>query len=156
MRKFALVCLVTASALAGCTEPNAPPPATRAEANAGLAVATPAGAACGTYGLMDRDGNGHISHAEWDAYRAGAYTAWDVNHDGRISRSEFQNCWYGGGFYPATAYNRDYWNYYYNAFDPNNTGYITAEDFFGNRTWVAIDRNNNGVIDDDEWTFWPR
>jgi hypothetical protein len=156
MRKFALACLVTASAVAGCTEPNAPPPATRAEANAGLAVATPAGAACGTYGVMDRDGNGHISHAEWDAYRAGAYTAWDVNHDGRISRSEFQNCWYGGGFYPATAYNRDYWNYYYNAFDPNNTGYITADDFFGNRTWGAIDRNNNGVIDDDEWTFWPR
>ena len=33
--------------LAGCE--TAPAPATRAEANAGLAMSTPAGAACGTY-----------------------------------------------------------------------------------------------------------
>lgn len=155
MRKLILVLLASTAGLAGCAT-GTTPPATRAEANAGLAMTTPAGAVCGTYGLMDRDGNGHISRAEWDAYRAGAYTGWDVDRDGRISRTEFQNCWYGGGFYGPAYYNRDNWTYYYSAFDPANTGYITTTDFFGDRTWTAIDRNGNGVIDDTEWTWWPR
>ena len=155
MRTIALTALaVTVMGLTACAE-TGEPPATRTEANMRLAAASPAAAACGTYGLIDRDGNGHISRAEWDAYRAGAYSAWDVDHDGRISRAEFQNCWYGGGFYAPANYNRDYWTYYYNAFDPNNTGYITAENFFGSGTWTAIDRNGNGVIDDDEWVWWP-
>lgn len=155
MRKLVSIALGAAAlTLAGCAE-TGEPPATRAEANARLAVATPAGQVCGTYGLMDQNGDGHISRAEWDNYRAGAYSAWDVDHDGRISRAEFQNCWYGGGFYGANYYNRDYWTRYYSAFDPSNTGYITQDAFFGTGTWTAIDRNANGVIDDDEWVWWP-
>ena len=139
--------------LAGCATYDTPP-ASRSEANAALASGGPASSACGTYGLMDRNGDGHISRAEWDAYRAGAYSAWDTNHDGRISREEFQNCWNGNGFYAPTYYNRDYWTNYYNAFDPDHTGYINQDQFFGDRSWNAIDRNGNGVIDDNEWTWW--
>src|SRR3569832_782509 len=138
MRTIALTALAaTVMGLTACAE-TGEPPATRTEANMRLAAASPAAAACGTYGLIDRDGNGHISRAEWDAYRAGADSAWDVDHDGRISRAEFQNCWYGGGFYAPANYNRDYWTYYYNAIDPNKTGYNTHEKFFGNGAWTAI------------------
>jgi hypothetical protein len=155
MRKTSLAALAATTAmLAACTTTE--PPATRAEANAGLSTASAAGSVCGTYGLMDKDGNGHISKAEWDAYHAGAYTGWDTDHDGRISRAEFERCYAANGFYGAGYYEPDYSTNYYSAFDPNNTGYVTADDFFGDRTWVAIDRNNNGVIDDDEWTWSAR
>ena len=155
MRSLTLgVLLASTAALSACE--TAGPPATRAEANAGLATTTAAGAVCGTYGLMDRDGNGHISKAEWDAYRVGAYSGWDANHDGRISRAEFQNCYASNGFYGPTYYKTDYGTNYYTAFDPQNTGYISQDAFFGDGTWTALDRNNNGVIDDDEWTWWQR
>ena len=154
MRALTLtVLLAGTAALAACTTTEAP--ATRAEANAGLATTSAAGSVCGTYGLMDRDGNGHISRAEWDAYRMGAYTGWDTDHDGRISRAEFQNCYASNGFYAPTYYNRDYWTNYYSTFDPQNTGYISQDAFFGAGTWTSLDRNNNGVIDDNEWTWWP-
>ena len=155
MRIPALAALAATTALlAACTTVDAP--ATRAEANAGLATASSAGAVCGTYGLMDRDGNGHISKAEWDAYRTGAYTGWDSDHDGRISRAEFNNCYASNGFYGPAYYKSDYASNYYSAFDPGNTGYVTADDFFGDKSWVAIDRNGNGVIDDNEWTWWVK
>lgn len=153
MSRTALAALAATTALLSACATTAPP-ATRAEANMGLATSTRAASICGTYGLMDKDGNGHISRAEWDAYRAGAYSGWDSNGDGRISRTEFERCYEANGFYDPAYYNRAYWTNYYSAFDPNNTGYIVADDFFGDRTWVAIDRNNNGVIDDNEWTWW--
>jgi len=110
--------------------------------------------ACGTYGMVDSDNDGFIEASEWNAYRSGAYSYWDANADGRISRTEFQNCWYGGGFYNASAYNRDYWSNYWSAFDANNDGYLSNEEYWGSAAWARMDRNNNGRIDANEYRWW--
>ena len=123
---------------------------------AGCATYAPATAynACGTYGMIDADNDGYVESSEWNAYRTGAYGSWDVNRDGRISRSEFQNCWYGGGFYSASAYNRDYWSNYWSAFDTNNDGYLSNDEYWSGAAWSRMDRNGNGRIDSDEWRWW--
>lgn len=131
--------LVGTAALAGCMTVA---PVTTAEA-------------CGTYGMVDANNNGFIESGEWNTYRTGAYTNWDVNRDGRISRTEFQNCWYGGGFYNASAYNRDYWNNYWTAFDANGDGYLSNNEYWSSAAWTKMDRNNNGRIDSDEYRWWP-
>lgn len=110
--------------------------------------------ACGNYGYIDRDGDGYIENNEWNAYRAGAYSHWDANRDGRISRTEFQNCWYGGGFYASNYYNRDYWNPYWTAFDANRDGYLSSDEYWSAAAWARMDRNRNGRIDADEYRWW--
>lgn len=108
-------------------------------------------ATCGTYGLVDRNGDGRISTDEWNAYRTSGYASWDVNHDGRIDRNEYANCWYGGGFYPK--YNRATWEPSYRAFDVNGDGYLSADEYWGTTAWSQYDRNHDGVIDSSEWPW---
>ena len=139
MRKLMLPLLVAGTAaLASCaTDPT-----------------TTAGAACGTYGMVDQNNDGYIEAGEWNAYRTGAYSYWDMNRDGRISRTEFQNCWQGGGFYASNYYNRDYWGNYYSAFDANGDGYLDSNEYWGTAAWTRMDRNRNGRIDADEYRWW--
>ena len=91
---------------------------------------------------------------EWNAWRTSGYSYWDMDRDGRISRTEFQNCWYGGGFYRADYYNRDYWTNYWTAFDANNDGYLSADEYWSAAAWARMDRNANGRIDPNEWRWW--
>ena len=141
MRKLIIPLLLAGSAtLAGCM--TADP------------AATAAARACGGYGYVDQDNDGWVEANEWNAYRAGGYSAWDTNQDGRISRTEFQNCWYGGGFYQTNYYNRDYWTNYWTAFDANNDGYLSNDEYWSAAAWTRMDRNNNGRIDSDEWRWW--
>ena len=109
---------------------------------------------CGTYGLVDRNGNGFIESDEWNMYRTSAYGSWDANRDGRISRTEFQNCWYGGGFYAANYYNRDFWSNYWSAFDANRDGFLDSNEYWSSAAWTRMDRNRNGRIDADEYRWW--
>jgi hypothetical protein len=109
-------------------------------------------AACGSYGMMDRNGDGFVSQTEWNNYRTGAYGAWDLNRDGRISRSEFGSCWYGGGFY--TGYDRDAYNNYWTAFDANGDGYLSSSEYYSAAAWARMDVNGNGRIDANEWRWW--
>jgi hypothetical protein len=142
MRKLALSALLaTSAALAGCVTVPATPVAA-------------AGNVCGNYGYVDVNNDGFISGSEWNTYRTSTYSNWDTNADGRISQSEFQNCWYGGGFYRDAYYNRDYWNQYWSAFDANRDGYLSNDEYWSAQTWTRIDRNNNGRIDSDEWMWW--
>ncbi|HEV2079037.1 MAG TPA: hypothetical protein VGR19_03945 [Allosphingosinicella sp.] len=138
MRKLMLpVLLAGAAALGGC-----------------VAADTRAYQACGTYGLVDRNGNGFIESGEWTMYRTSAYGSWDSNRDGRISRAEFQNCWYGGGFYAANYYNRDHWGNYWSAFDANRDGFLDSNEYWSSAAWARMDRNRNGRIDPDEYRWW--
>ena len=111
-------------------------------------------AGCGTYGFVDRDGDGFVEADEWTAYRAGAYGAWDVNRDGRIDQTEFQNCWRGGGFYAPAYYDAAHWDRYWSAFDANNDGWLSADEYWSASTWARLDRNANGRIEADEWSWW--
>ena len=139
MRHLALIALMgSAAALAGCatTAPVA------------------AGGICGTYGYVDINNDGMISGDEWNIYRTSAYTGWDVNQDGRISRSEFENCYRAGGFYRDPYYNADYWTNYWTAFDANGDGYLSNDEYWSATAWTRADRNGNGMIDSDEWVWW--
>lgn len=145
MRNLALGLLLagTATALAGC----ATYPAARA---------TAANTACGTYGYIDVNNDGFITGDEWNTYRTNAYGYWDVDKDGRISRSEFENCWRGGGFYREAYYQPNYWSNYWTAFDANNDGYLSSDEYWSAAAWSRIDANGNGRIDSSEWVWWPR
>ena len=115
-----------------------------------------AGSVCGTYGYVDVNNDGFISGDEWNTYRTSGYGFWDANKDGRISRSEFENCYRAGGFYREAYYNPDYWTNYWTAFDANNDGFLSADEYWSAAAWGRIDRNANGRIDADEWVWWTR
>ena len=140
MHKLLLPALLAgAAALAGCA--TAPPPVVAA------------GNACAT-GSIDANGDGAVTSAEWNGWRATGYSYWDTNKDNRIDRSEFQACYMAGGFYPASAYNSAYWDRYWTAFDANGDGFLSADEYWSTRAWSTIDRNGNGIIDSAEWTWW--
>ena len=140
MRDIALVSLlVGAAGLAACA-PVAEP-------------ATASNTVCGTYGYVDVN-DGFITGDEWNTYRTNAYGFWDTNKDGRIARSEFENCYRAGGFYRDAYYSPDYWTNYWTAFDANGDGYLSADEYWSAATWTRIDRNHNGRIDSDEWVWW--
>jgi predicted small secreted protein len=146
MRKLAITLLASATMLAGCNTVRGVGRDVESVAEAfdpGHTYAT-----CGSYGLIDRNGDGRISGEEWNAYRAAAFAAWDANGNGRVGQREFANCWYGGGFW--SSYNRPNWRPAFDAFDLNRDGFITADEFFGTSAWSRLDPNNTGYI-----TAWP-
>ncbi len=102
-------------------------------------------------GPIDADADGRISTSEWNAYQTSGYASWDVNHDGRISRAEYANCWYGGGFYPK--YNRATWQPSYSAFDTNHDGWLSSQEYWNAAVWAQYDRNHDGVLDASEWPW---
>lgn len=107
-------------------------------------------APCGSTRL-DANNDGRVSNAEYDAYRAGAYSGWDTNRDGRISRSEYADCWYGGGFY--STYQRQAYEPSWTSFDANNDGYLSSDEYYSASQWARLDRNGDGVIDSSEWPW---
>ena len=148
MRKF-IAPLLLVSALGACNTVRGAATDVASVANAFDPNRTYA--ACGTYGPVDKNGDGRISRAEYDAYRAGAYRSWDTNGDGRISQAEYANCWYGGGFY--TNYNRAAYLPSYSAFDRNHDGYLSADEYYNGAYWASLDRNGDGYIDSSEWPW---
>ena len=134
--------LASAAAVAGCATAPPPPPLAVANTNA-----------CGT-GYVDVNDDGTISGTEWNTWRTGAYSRWDTDSDGRISRAEFETCWRAGGFYRDAYYRPEYWNQYWTAFDANADGYLSADEYWSASAWTRIDANANGVIDANEWTWW--
>jgi predicted small secreted protein len=146
MRKILIASLASAAMLAGCNTVRGVGRDVESVADAfdpGRTYAT-----CGSYGLIDRNGDGRISADEWNAYRGGAFAAWDANHDGRVSQREFSNCWYGGGFWGS--YNHANWRPAFDSFDLNHDGWITADEFFSTASWARLDPSNTGYI-----TAWP-
>lgn len=139
--------LAGAASLAACaTVPPATPAAEVAAADGVCAASSP----------IDVNGDGFISGDEWNTFRTAGYGVWDMNHDGRISRSEFEACYRAGGFYPAANYNANYWTNYWTAFDANGDGFLSADEYWSAAAWAQVDRNHNGRIDADEWVWWPR
>lgn len=150
MRSFVTSVLLASSALlAGCNTVRGVGEDVQSVADAFDANRTYA--ACGSYGPIDRNGDGRISNAEWNDYRAGGYRGWDVNGDGRISRAEYANCWYGGGFYPS--YKQAYYEPSWTAFDANHDGYLSSDEYWSARAWSSLDRNGDGVVDSSEWPW---
>lgn len=146
MRKTLLTLAASAALLAGCNTVRGVASDIESVANAFDPARTYA--VCGTYGLMDRNGDGRISRAEWLAYGPAQFASWDLNHNGRIGQGEFANCWYGGGF--ATVYNRANWQPAFDALDVNHDNVITPGEFFSAAAWTALDPTGTGYI-----TAWP-
>ena len=90
---------------------------------------------CGSYGLIDRNGDGRISNSEWNDYRAGGYSYWDANHDGRISRAEYANCCTAAASIPPI--NAPDWEPSYSVFDTNHDGYLSADEYWNAQAYSA-------------------
>ena len=144
MRKLATLSMLTSAlALAGCAQnPPAAPVTTVASSGP-----------CGT-GYVDVNNDGWITGDEWGTYRSTAYGAWDLDRDGRVDRAEFERCYRAGGFYKPPNYNPDYWTNYFAIFDANADGYLSSDEYWSAGAWTRIDRNANGRIDPEEWTWW--
>lgn len=144
MPKLALLGLLAGtSALAACAVYPPPPP-----------VVAASGQLCGT-GSIDANGDGVVTAAEWNAWRTSGFATWDLNHDNRVDRTEFETCYRAGGFYPSAYYNPTYWTNYWSAFDLNGDGYLSPDEYWSAQAWANVDRNHNGVIDSNEWVWWP-
>jgi predicted small secreted protein len=146
MRKTLITLLASAAVLSGCNTVRGA--AADVESVANAFDPNVHYAVCGTYGMLDRNGDGRISRAEWVAYGPAEFASWDANHNGRIGKGEFSRCWYGGGFW--NTYNRSNWEPAFAALDLNGDGVITPNEFFGAATWARLDPNNTGFI-----TAWP-
>jgi predicted small secreted protein len=150
MRKFLTsILLVSAAALAACNTVEGVGEDIQSAASA--LDPTREYPVCGTYGSLDRDNDGWVTSAEWHSYRVGAFPGWDANRDGRIDRTEFGSCWYGGGFY--TSYNRADWENNWRAFDANGDGWLSNEEYWSVSAWTRLDRNGDGRIDRNEWRW---
>src|SRR4051794_13151175 len=138
-----------------------------------LALATPSFSQSGFYG-QDRNGDGVITRDEWRGSDQ-SFRQHDVNEDGVLSGNEL----------PARMRtrrqtqegrnnnkNRDYDRNRYNDQDryndrnrsDNQTSYGERNDGYRNRSAVStgrnatidqLDKNRNGVVEGDEWTFEP-
>lgn len=148
MRKLVVTLLASATLLAGCNTVSGFGEDIQTVAEAFDPTRTYP--ACGTYGMVDRDNDGRISRAEWTAFGGGAFAAWDINRNGRISQSEFANCWYGGGF--ASTYNQANWRPAFASLDINADGVVTAGEFFSASAWARLDPRNTGYISAWPWT----
>jgi hypothetical protein len=143
MNKLALTALMaSAAALAGCATASMEP----------IPIANTA--VCGNHGYVDVNNDGQISGAEWNTWRSGAYSFWDMDKNGRVERSEFERCWAAGGFYRDPYYNAAHWNHYWTAFDANNDGWLSADEYWSAGAWTRIDANRNGIIDSNDWMWW--
>lgn len=144
MKILALSALLAgAAALGGCvTEPAAPVGT--------VATAGP----CSSSGYVDVNNDGWISGAEWNTWRTRGYADWDSNRDGRVSRTEFERCYRAGGFYRENYYDPTHWTSYWTSFDANNDGFLSADEYWSGSVFTRADRNGNGRIDSDEWTWW--
>ena len=150
MRKLVLSLLAGAALVTGCNTVEGVGEDIQSAANA--LDPTREYPVCGSYGSMDRDNDGFVSSAEWNAYRAGAYGFWDMDRDGRVEREEFGQCWYGGGFY--TSYDRAAWEANWMAFDANRDGWLSNDEYYSAAAWARLDRDRDGRIDANEWR-WP-
>ena len=70
---------------------------------------------------------------------------------GRISRREYANCWYGGGFYPT--YTKAAYEPSWVAFDANGDGWISSDEYYSSAAWSRLDRNGDGIVDSSEWPW---
>ena len=144
MQKLALsAALAGAAFITGCAA--TPPPA----------VVAADGRVCAT-GSIDANDDGAVTAAEWNAWRASGFGFWDADDDNRIDRTEFENCYRGGGFYPTASYDPAHWNHYWTAFDANGDGFLSADEYWSAQAWARVDANRNGIIDANEWAWWPR
>ena len=146
MRRTFITLLASAALIGGCNTVRGVASDIESVANAFDPARTYA--VCGTYGLVDRSGDGRISRDEWLAFGPAQFASWDLNRNGRIGQGEFANCWYGGGF--ATTYNRVNWQPAFDALDVNNDNVITSGEFFSAAAWTALDPTGTGYI-----TAWP-
>lgn len=146
LRRTGLALAAAASALAGCSG-----------VTDGFGLGSSDGVAqlaewrCGTTGPLDTNADGLVQAAEWGRYSRAAYSAWDRDVNGRVTRAEFQDCWTSSGFYPAAQ--PASWETAWTAFNPDGNDYLNSYEFWSQSMWTRLDANRNGVADAGEWTW---
>jgi len=93
---------------------------------------------------FDTDGDGQLTQAEVDAFRANRLAAFDTNNDGRLSLEEYQALW-------LDAY-RERMVDEFQRHDDDGDAMVTVEEFgepFANLV-ARRDANNDGILTADE------
>ena len=91
------------------------------------------------FSRLDRNGNGWISHDEWDGDRK-SFDALDDNHNGALNRDEFLK---------ASTEARQA---RFKAFDLNNNGAISRTEWNGdNQSFARLDKNDDGKLMREEF-----
>ncbi len=106
---------------------------------------------CGNTGPLDLDADGYVQAAEWASYSRAAYSAWDEDVNGRVTRAEFERCWGESGFFPGAQ--PASWETAWTAFNPDGDDYLDSYEFWGTAVWTRLDANRNGIADPGEWTW---
>ena len=94
--------------------------------------------------IFDTDGDGAVTQAEIDAFRANQIATHDANGDGSLSLEEYQSLW--------SEVMRERMVDQFQRHDDDGDGVVTAEEFnerFG-RIVERMDRNGDGQLDKED------
>jgi hypothetical protein len=148
MRMIAAFALLAAVPLTACGEepevsqaetPTPVDPVDTATEN--VTADPPAGTSAG----WDTNNDRNFDRAEFTGYGDRGFLGWDNDNDRRLSRTEFDAGWTEAGWRePGTAFT---------AFDDNNDTFLGEDEFFGEDEFTEWDRNANGMLETEEWTF---
>ncbi|MEQ5788887.1 hypothetical protein J3454_13390 [Erythrobacter sp. NFXS35] len=97
----------------------------------------------GTVGTWDTNNDGIFDEAEYTAWGERGISEWDTDADGMLSMQEFDAGWTEAGFNNG--------NDVFLAWDDDNDGFLTDDEFFDDEEWGEWDANNSGMLENDEF-----
>jgi len=98
----------------------------------------------GSNGAWDSNADGLFQEAEYTSLGS-SFTTWDSDADGFLSDDEFEAGWTQTGWNDSEGA--------FAAFDDDGDGVLSNDEFFSDDEWSEWDANDDGVLDESEWTF---
>lgn len=91
---------------------------------------------------LDTNRNGVVELAEYNSFSGFSFDEWNQDGNEELTAAEFHSCWRAlgwGNSEPAFA-----------AFDDDNDGILTSEEFFGRDEFQLWDKNSDSALSPEE------